>query len=481
MYIWRLKGNSMNKYLLVLTLFFCSRFSFATDPCASEMISLNNQTNRYFQKTEGIDPYSAIRKDSNLDIDIPFSIDGKAGCFHQTKKLVIDVGARDSKMGSEHDNGYIYVQPPVARFRDIPGQVDTYVLISSYGDNGSKYNNLNIDLVSFVCAGESVLSVASHSSRFSDIMPYFKIDEDEFLYSKLFPYTDYDRVALANFALTPSGQNMMASATSSRGNFKKNIENILKEKERIASLDRATRAREYLERNAGALASARIPDGIAKLFRQRVGDELSPSYGCTEKFKKALEDLRPSRMGEVFYSAGLEVYYNEYKFQIAWNKNTDLKKVNQMYTGSHKKLDGEPIDTLGAGAPLYQYAEVGWFWNKKKYHHVLKNQDDECFFETSIEGIMDLRRSDWNPLHCNALKIASKVMNAIGGQCSASEAIIDNHPIILGKDCTCYSKKQTPDGFQHISEDYRQCLKAGVFGADQQKVEEVISSRRTAY
>ncbi len=250
----------------------------------------------------------------------------------------------------------------------------------------------------------------------------------------------------------------------------------------------------------GVLASARIPDRIEQLFRSRVGDEfvsnyksksrfefllpqskfvsdsLALLYGCTNKFRKAMEDLRPSRMGEVFYRAGLEVYYNEYKFQIAWNKNTDLKKVNQMYVGTEKKSDGEPVNKLGAGAPLYQYAEVGWLWNKKKYHHILKKENDECIFETSIEENAGVRRSDWNPLHCNALDIANKVMNAIGGQCTYAETTIDNHLVVLGEDCTCYSKRETPDGFQHISEDYSLCAKSHFFGPTQKKVEEVISA-----
>lgn len=95
-------------------------------------------------------------------VDIPVTINGDEGCFTQEHGYLFGFKKNESEF-----KGSITVKAPQFEFVDIEdGHVETYVQI----ENKSGPFEAQVKLTSFVCAGESVLSVHTFSNQIKDIV-----------------------------------------------------------------------------------------------------------------------------------------------------------------------------------------------------------------------------------------------------------------------------------------------------------------------
>lgn len=98
----------------------------------------------------------------SFKIDIPVTINGEDGCFTQEHGYLFGFNKTQREF-----SGSITVKAPEFEFVDIEdGHVETYVKIEDKNDPFMA----QVKLTSFVCAGESVLSVHTFSNQIKDIV-----------------------------------------------------------------------------------------------------------------------------------------------------------------------------------------------------------------------------------------------------------------------------------------------------------------------
>lgn len=105
-------------------------------------------------------------------VNIPLTYEGKRGCWEQESQLGYEVKSKKGKFSGE-----VLIYPPQSDFKNVPGRTETYLLIDhSKLDKAAPLRSTSLDLVSFTCAGESVLSIEAFSGSFSDVDDLTKVD-----------------------------------------------------------------------------------------------------------------------------------------------------------------------------------------------------------------------------------------------------------------------------------------------------------------
>lgn len=125
----------MKKYcLLVLAL-----FSQVTLACNSGAIIISRETGFGFSSS------GTHNSNINQNVNVPVFVDGKSGCWEQRGGLGFNVEEKKREMS---------ITVPKAKFKNIPNaRIDSYAVIERHE------NNLYASIATFVCSGESVLSV----------------------------------------------------------------------------------------------------------------------------------------------------------------------------------------------------------------------------------------------------------------------------------------------------------------------------------
>lgn len=194
-------------------------------------------------------------------INIPMRFVNKRGCFKQSSALDFEI-----KQKNYNRKGSLNIYAPKVEFKNIPGRLMSYILITSNVESNreASVDDINFELANIMCLGEEVLSVHGFSGNISKMNMYHE-------------------------AVTPK------QITSSR-HF-------------IATGQAAINLRKSLSINNSNKYSnglRNLPIGLAKIFSEKVGDEYmsvlstEQTYFVPKIFASSSIDILGTSVSDVF-------------------------------------------------------------------------------------------------------------------------------------------------------------------------------------
>lgn len=232
---------------------------------------------------------------NGFKVDIPVTIDGKNGCFSQDHGYLFGF----EKSAGEF-NGSITVKAPEFEFVDIDdGHIETYVRIENKRDPFKA----QVTLTSFVCAGESVLSVHTFSNQINDIV--------DLVNSKL-------KVGFSSIVATGQAATILQGMLKSNNLIKSDIDDFFVNEylKRIHFNGRL----ESLQQKAVAVPSVLLYSHLqtesvkqSSLYQTCIVNQL----GCTKEFSNVMREFNLSNLTDGAIGQ-MNVETDDDGFEVSW-------------------------------------------------------------------------------------------------------------------------------------------------------------------